>query len=144
MSDPAFAKSLDELAAILKRLNEESDKLSARISQFEATLLALNPGVSASVGKPFRLNEVDGAGAQLAFLKWEEKWGLWVVRAKYQKVGDGWRLSPGGGQSVIRLVDATREDRAAAVEQFPHLVEVLKAAATKRLALIEAANKRAE
>jgi len=145
MPDPALAISLAGLEAVLKRLNKESDTLNARISDFEAALVALNPGITAWCAEPIRLNEADVTGSQLGFTKHQDQWGLWVVRGRFGKGGGKWRLQTGNlVQSVVRLVDATREERASAVDAFSDLVEALTKEAKERLAVVEAANKRAQ
>jgi hypothetical protein len=78
------------------------------------------------------------------FLKWKETWGLWVLRGRFVKSGDGWKVLESGERSVVRLVDATRQERVAAFDRFPGIVDTLTKEAKARLALLEAANKRVE
>lgn len=94
MPDPALEKSLAELRAVVKRLNEESDTLNARITEFESMLVELGPGVTAWAPKPLRVDD-DGSGSQVGFLKFTDQWGLWLLRGKYTKSGDKWNLADG-------------------------------------------------
>lgn len=146
MIDPALEKSLAQLAGVLKRLNEESDTLNTTISDFEQMLVGLNPGIAAWAPNPIRLQpETDsrGEGSLLVFAKHGDEWRLWARRSTMVKSGEGWRSLPGGQSKVVPLVEATREERVAALDQFPVIVELLTQEAKARLALVERANKAA-
>jgi hypothetical protein len=104
----------------------------------------LNPGIPVLLEHPFRFIPSDQTGSRLGFLKLSDQWGLCVWRGKFAKSGDSWRPIIGAQVGVmVRLLEATREERVAALDEFPRLLEALTKEAKDKLALVEAANKRA-
>lgn len=143
MSDPALKKSLNELAAVLKRVNEESDTLNTTISAFEQSLVDLGPGITVWAATPIRVQEQGeyyATGSQVGFAK-GPGWGLLVRRGRFERAGTGWQPADEPNWKYVRLTDASREERAAAIDEFPALVEALTLAAKEHLSALERANK---
>jgi hypothetical protein len=145
MSDPALEHAISNLSAVVTRLNEASDTLNARIAGFEKTLIELNPGLEAWCPNPIRLlrveaNQRQAHGSQLGFAK-NDVWGLWVRRGFFFQAADNksWAPVNGFGWKLVRLTDATREERVGALEEFQTLVELLTTEAKQRLEMVERA-----
>jgi len=148
MLDPALKKSLDQLAAVMKKVNEESEELNATISALEESLVELNPGITTWSANPLRVDEHSEAFArcsQLGFTKVSTggNWGLWVRRGMCTRAGEGWEPIEDPQWKLVRLTDATREERAAALRQFQPLVEALTQAARDHLETLAKANRAA-
>jgi hypothetical protein len=75
MPEPALQKSLVQLATIVKQLEKESDSLNTTIAEFEASLAAVNPGITIWSPTLLRHDEVKLTGAQLGFTKHDDEWG---------------------------------------------------------------------
>jgi hypothetical protein len=143
MSDAKLEESLARLTKVLHRLNEVSDNLNVTITDFEDKLLELSPGISVWSLTPLQLLEGAHWGSLLGFAKHEDRWGLWVRRGRVQATNGGWEPDPHAGFkiSLLKLIDATREERAAAIEQFPVLVEGMVTEAEKHVAKLARASK---
>jgi hypothetical protein len=145
VSNPALDASLAELAAVLKRLSDESSVLNETITDFEKTLVEMGPGFAVWTRTPFRVvpYATPGGifGSTLGFGKHGDHWRLLVRRARYKKNGENHEFSE--SVSTMPLVDATRDERAAAVSHFEELVAGLKDGAIARLKVVEAAQKQA-
>lgn len=148
--DPALQQSIVQLVKVLTRLNEESDTLNKRISDFEQTLIGLNPGIAVWCPNPLRLIQArespnHAAASQVGYAKFDDQWGLWIRRGVFTRTADNapWAAAhfPSETWKVVPLTDATREERAAAVKEFQTLVELMTAEAKNRLEMIERANK---
>lgn len=141
MSD--IARLLTELTDLSSRLNQESDALTNLITRFETALCDLKLGVSVSLEKPIRSetwldekNLVEGTTEiHLGFYKGDHGWGLYV-----------WDSFHGEAKpdTERRLHDASREDRIAAVENFPTLLKTMKKRAEEVLSEIRRARKSGE
>src|SRR5260221_7018123 len=142
MSDPALAEPLAQLASVLKELQAASDTLNQQIMDFEKELVALKPGISVwthtllvrpieNIGSP-----VVG-GSQFGFTRVGENWGLCVRRGSYKPDAGRWHLFEEHPCTTLRLTDASREERIAAIKEFPMLVALLTAAAVERLETVE-------
>ena|SRR5437763_9777005 len=141
-------ESLSELAAALKRLHDATDALNATISNFEETLLTLDPGIVVWCEDPLRVRESSespgfAAVSHLGFAKIDDQWGLWLRRGACMKSGQEWVPTNPPNWKFIRLVDGSREERAAAIAKFPMLVDAMTQEAKERLAVLNSANKRA-
>ncbi len=138
--NPALNASLAELAAIVKRLNEETDKLNSVINDFEKSLVEMNPGFGLWYLNPIRTTTSAtpiARGTQFGFLKWEDEWRLWIRRGSFTKSGDEWVPSGLADWKMLRLVEGTREERAAAVSHFGSFLDAMKEEAKARLKILE-------
>jgi hypothetical protein len=139
MPDPSLTKPLARLTEVVARLHEASDSLNAMISELEAILVKLDPGLTVWCDKPVRL--VGTFGSQVGFTRVKDRWGLWIRRGEFVKDNDAWKPVPEVDWNFVRLVHATRSERAAAVKQLPGFVEEMSQAAEEQLAALERATK---
>lgn len=147
MRDPALLQSMAQLSALLKRLHAASETLNSKIAEFEKLLVEMEPGITAWCPDLLRqpAGVLGGAASQLGFTKGEKEWGLFVRRGTFRRSPpNGWRYDPNLSGSMVRLVDAGREERAAAVEQFPALVKAMTDTVRARVASLESASEKAQ
>jgi hypothetical protein len=144
MLDPALGKSLEQLSAVAQAINETSANINRVISEFEKSLRTSNPGVSVWCSSFLRFNEFTQVGSQLGFGKNEDdEWGLLVRRASYGKTNGQWRLQTNRPVTILKLLEATRDERAAALEKFGLLVEELTHVAQEHLEMLRQSNRQA-
>jgi hypothetical protein len=128
MTEAEFARQLSELSEVAKRLNAESDSINDMLLKAEAQLRALNVGISASVPLP---------GFRGASLDWTST-DLWDADERAHKRVWRFELSSEGRKY---LLDCTRDQRIAALEALPDLVQSLTSEAISRLDTIDQAKK---
>lgn len=116
------AEAVAQAAALRPKLEAAADRLNEKIAEFEKTLKGLKLGVSAAV---VLWNAPDTPeGEALKFTKWGNDWHLVVV--EYEDLDE----------KYDRLQNKSREQRLAAVERFPDLVDALIEAAEEELARV--------
>ncbi len=142
MPDPAIQKSLVQLATIVKQLQKESESLNTTIAEFQDSLVAVNPGIALWSPILLRYDEVKLTGAQLGFAKHDDEWGLWIRRGTFSPEQGGYELI--GSATYVRLIEASREERTAAVELFPDLVDALATVAQAHLDKLRLVNQKAK
>ena len=126
MTEAEFSRQLTELSAAAADLNRESDSINELLSRFEEQIGSLNVGLEVSVWLYPEI-ESDKQGLQWrkmgrvpkGTMKSEEYWGLSV--------------------DFKPILDCSREQRIAALDQLPKLVGELKAQATQRVDVIKKA-----
>jgi hypothetical protein len=150
MKDPAPRVSPSDLASVLRQINEESDALNASILEFEKQLIAMNPGFEVWVPSPFLVSDPDEPhtrGSQLGFAKFGRSWALVVRKVVFERHEPSglhkkptWTLLGDGEGEYARLMEATREERVAALDHFEFLVEQMHSEALVRLESLREAN----
>src|SRR5262245_58290023 len=120
MLRPTLQNPLNELAQVVARINEQSETLNGTIGEFERQLLDVNPGTAfwLNPNSPLLLEHPNSpttsAGTCLGFLKHKDKWGLWLLRARFSRTPKNtWDQVP-GDPTIIPLTDGTRQERVAA------------------------------
>ncbi len=139
MQDPALTKELTRLAEVVVRLNKASDSLNAIISELEGYLLELSPGLTVWCKEPLRV--INTYGSQVGFAKVKDEWALWIRRGFFGKTNNGWAPRSNNDWTYVRLVNAHREERVAAIKEFPELIEAMRLVAEQQLAALERATK---
>jgi hypothetical protein len=124
------------LQELSNSLNRESDGLTAEIVEFESRLVELRLGISLWYNEPVRqgVPQTDDDDSRqtatyLVFAKGKGGWGLYLRSCL---VGE----DPESFFDEIRLRDAVREDRVAAVKVFPGFLEAMVEAARTRIELV--------
>jgi len=163
MSDSDLSSQFAALADVATRLNAKSDTVHQLIEQFQDKLRGLNVGLEAWVllrtepgsedlpvpsqrrtRRPVRATTVT-VEISLGHARGDDGWGLYVKRIAYKPQMPN-MFPPASGEVVsvskwIKLVDASRATRVAALEAFPKLLEALKTAAESAVQTIENAKK---
>jgi len=163
MSDSDLSSQFAALSDVAKRLNAKSDTVNQLIEQFQDKLRGLNVGLEAWVllrtepgsedlpvpsqrrtRRPVRATTVT-VEISLGHARGDDGWGLYVKRIAYKPQMPN-MFPPASGEVVsvskwIKLVDASRATRVAALEAFPKLLEALKTAAESAVQTIENAKK---
>lgn len=158
MNDSELSRQLSDLREVAKHLNEKSDEITALIAQFQAALRELNLGLE--VWTPLQSEEssfVPPFGSKkaipvtietvLGYARGEDGWALYVKRTIYRSTT---AVGPLGlaqkGEVVkantwLKLLDASRSVRIAALDAFPKLLEALKTSAESAVQSINNAKK---
>jgi hypothetical protein len=130
-------RSFTTLQNLSDALNRESDSLTAEITKFEARLIELKLGISLWYHEPVRQHasqtdddEQPQTATYLVFAKGGGGWGLYLRTCA---LGE----APEEYVEELRLRDAVREDRVAAVKLFPGFLEAMADAARTRIALVK-------
>jgi hypothetical protein len=147
MNESDLSRQLSDLREVAKRLNEESDSITALIAQFQGTLRDLNLGLEvwiplhseeSVVVQPFGLKQQSipvTTETSLGYARGEDGWALYVKRAAYRSttvtglLGLAQRGELVKANKWLKLVDASRSIRIAALDVFPKLLEALKTSA---------------
>jgi hypothetical protein len=143
---PPLKDSLRELQTVVSRLNQATDTLNQTISDFETVLVTIAPGIPVWSLPPLRVPQSGhsyGQGSQLGFTRWRDDWRLVVRRGQFiQRTGE-WVPGSSDDWDHVPLLDASREERAAALALLPVLIADLTKEAKERLTVLEALNKQA-
>ena len=137
--NPALEKSLAKLTDVAGRLSRTSDALNQEIYELEKTLVGLNLGVTVWLDKVIHIlpDTPSTYASQIGFTRIKDTWGIWLRRGAFVKDPEGWKPLPNVDWTFARLVNGTRQERAASVNEFPNLVELLTTTAEKQLASLE-------
>lgn len=136
---PNKVKSLlQSLRSVSDQINRESDQLLRVIKAVEQSIGRLNIGIPVWLDRPI-LKEDDPQDhilyeSRLSYAKADDKsWGLYVCHDVN-----------GETQEMIRLADATREEKILAMEHLESLIEQLVKAAQQKANRISSAKAAAE
>ncbi len=157
MSESDLSRQFSDLREVAARLNEQSDSITKTIEQFQETLRQLNLGLEVWI----RLQSEESVytppigvkipipvftETSVGHARGEDGWALYVKRITYRsKTFDNPLISP-RVEAVkvnkwIKLVDASRSVRIAALDAFPKLLDALKTSAESAVQAIENAKK---
>jgi hypothetical protein len=146
MYDPAQDPALLELASLVHRLNTDTEEINDQLRLTEISLVEMNAGLTVFT-EPLYMrvppDSKNGSGADFGFGKFQDEWGLWIRRGKFEKTSAGDWKPVAGDIAVLPVLGASREERAAAVEFLPSLIERMKEAVEARISSMEAARARA-
>lgn len=158
MNESELSRQLSDLREVAKRLNDESDAITTLIAQFQGTLRELNLGLEvwiplqseeSAIVPPFGSKQAISVTTEtaLGYARGEDGWALYVKRTAYRSTA---AAAPLGlvqkGEVVkankwLKLLDASRSIRIAALDAFPKLLEALKASAESAVQSINNAKK---
>jgi hypothetical protein len=126
MTEAEFARQLSELAQVAATLNRETNNINGLLERAEEQIRALHVGIATFVplsnhygrelGWSFRTAVVDG--------KERRQWQLMLL------------VDTSEERELKELAAASRDERIAALETLPSLIEKLKAEAMQRLEAI--------
>ena len=155
-----FSRQLSDLRAVASRLNEESDSINTIIEQLQESLKTLNLGVEAWVQVqseeatitmlPRSQPSVPAiVETSVGYARGQDGWALWVKRVAYRAntmpnplVGIPIAMrEPVKVHPWLKLVEAARPVRIAALDAVPRLLDALKAAADSAVQSIQSAKK---
>lgn len=132
------------LQSLSDALNHESDSLTAEITKFETRLIELKLGISLWYHEPVRQQssqtEDDDPPQTVTYLVFAKGSGGWGLYLRSCVPGS----APEEYVEEMRLRDAVREDRVAAVRLFPGFLEAMADAARTRIALVKQGRSEAE
>jgi len=154
MNERDFSHQLSDLREVAVKLNEESDSLIKLIEQFQETLRPLNlglevwiplqseestftPTVGSKIPVPVRIE------TSLGYARGDDGWALYLKRVAYRSKAATTLLGVTELREAvkvnkwIKLVDASRAVRLAALDAFPKLLDALKASAESAVRAIQ-------
>lgn len=139
--DSSLSDSLRRLQGVVDRLNAETETLNRTIEGFETTLAAMSPGITIWTSPLIRFDPSTNQGSQLGFMRWRDGWHLAIRRGRFLSGPD--KPDPMDDDlEYVRLLEASREERAAAVPLFPRLVADLTKETVERIAILQDVNKK--
>jgi hypothetical protein len=161
MNESDLSRQLSALREVAKHLNEKSDEVATLIAQFQTTLRELNLGLEvwiplqseeSALVPPFGSKQAIPVTTEtaLGYARGEDGWALYVRRTAYRATTTPSPLGPAAlaqkGEVVkvnkwLKLLDASRSIRIAALDAFPKLLEALKTSAESAVQSIDNAKK---
>lgn len=153
-----FSRQLSDLRAAASRLNDESDSINSIIEQLQESLKTLNLGLEAWVQVQSEESTITMPRPQpsvpaivetsVGYARGQDGWALWVKRVAYRPntmpspLGVALAMrEPVKVHSWIKLVEAARPVRIAALDAVPRLLDALKVAADSAVQSIQSAKK---
>lgn len=154
-----FSRQLSDLSAVASQLNEESDSINTIIEQLQESLKRLNLGLEAWVQVQSEESMITMPRPQpsvpaivetsVGYARGQDGWALWVKRVAYRAntmpnplVGIPLAMrEPVKVHPWLKLVEAARPVRIAALDAVPRLLDALKAAADSAVQSIQSAKK---
>ena len=158
MSESDLSRQFSDLREVAAKLNEQSDSIAKIIEQFQETLRQLNLGVEVwiplqseeSVFTPtfgVKIPVPVTIETSLGYARGDDGWGLFIKRIAFRATTAPVPLGPvQRGEAVkvnkwVKLLEASRSVRIAALDAFPKLLEALKASAESAVQTIQNAKK---
>ncbi len=165
-----FSRQLSDLRAAASRLNDESDSINSIIEQLQESLKTLNLGLEAWVQVQSEESTITMPRPQpsvpaiveisVGYARGHDGWALWVKRVAYRAntmpnpVGIPLAITvplaigiplakrePVKVHPWLKLVEAARPVRIAALDAVPRLLDALKVAADSAVQSIQSAKK---
>ncbi len=159
MSESDLSRQFSDLRDVAARLNAQSDSITKTIEQFQETLRQLNIGLEVwirlqseeSVYTPpigVKIPMPASIETSVGYARGEDGWALYVKRITYRSktidhplIDARPRVEAVRVNKWIKLVDASRSVRIAALDAFPKLLAALKTSAESAVQAIENAKK---
>jgi hypothetical protein len=146
MTEAELPKLLNELEQATNRLNAESNSINTIIESVEMRVCAANPGIECALADRLKTEDEDRLieAANLGFGKSGGTWGLFLYNLSREgglaaklaiEIGDDNRPKP------VRLAQASRALRMAALRELPRLIEVLTKKVKQNIQAIEDAKR---